>query len=122
MFVVSVELGATAMTLSTTNFEGFKPCCPECGQPMLMKFGVRFQPKSASMLNRIEDATKGRGGIECETLAYVFFPGVPKKVAQQRVRTHVWQINEMLVSTNWRVVNARKCKHEGALYQLKEVA
>lgn len=110
------------MTLSTKTFDGFKPCCPECGQPMFTKFGVRFPPQSAAILNMIEDVTKGRGGIEGETLAFVFFPGVPKKVAAQRVRSHVWQINEMLISTDWRIVNARTRRADGALYQLKEVA
>lgn len=110
------------MTLSTKTLDGFKPCCPACGQPMLTKFGVRFQPQSAAILNMIEDVTKARGGIEGDALAWVFFPGVPKLVAKARVRVHVNQINEMLLSTNWRIVNARKCKRDGSLYQLKEVA
>src|SRR5512139_707187 len=99
-----------------------KHVCEHCGQPIVVKFGVKFQPLKASMLDMIEDVTKGRGGIEGDALAWVFFPGVPKLKAKQRVRVHINQINDMLASTTWRVVNARKCKTDGALYQLKEVA
>src|SRR5512139_361914 len=92
--------------------------CPHCGQPMLVKFGIRFQPKKAAMLDMIEQVTKGRGGIDGEALAWVFFPGVPKLQALQRVKSHICQINDMLVSTDWRVINANHAKREGAFYKL----
>src|SRR5512139_3913572 len=95
------------MTLATKTLDGVKPCCPACSEPVFAKVGVRFAPQSARILNMIEDVTKGRGGIERESLAPVFFPGVPKKVAMRRVKSHVCQINSMLLSTNWRIVNAR---------------
>ena len=79
--------------------------CPHCGQPMLVRFGVRLPPKKAEFLDMIANVTKGRGGIDTESLASVFYPGVSRTVAKQRVKVHVNQINDLLVSTDWHIVN-----------------
>jgi len=88
--------------------------CPHCGQPMTVRFGVRLPPKKAEFLDMIEKVTTGRGGIELESLASVFYPGVSKTVAKQRAKVHVNQINDLLVSTDWRIVN------RDGLYRLVE--
>lgn len=72
---------------------------------MLIVLGVRFPPLKAEMLRMISDTTRARGGTSRETLGWVFFGGVPKRAAENRVKTHVNQINDMLVETDYRVVN-----------------
>ncbi len=73
---------------------------------MLMRFGIKFQPKKADILDAISDVTRAnRGGISCETLGWMFYPGESKRVATQRIKAHVCQINDMLVSTDCRIVN-----------------
>ena len=89
---------------------------------MLMKFGIRFTRTQAAILDMIESQSKARGGIDGAALGWVFFPGIAKRIQSQRVKVHVCQINDMLVSTDYRIVNERPCKREGALYKLKEVA
>src|SRR5262245_44844413 len=78
--------------------------CPTCGQPMRVRYGVRLQPKKAELLDMIEQ-TSGRGGVELETLAWVFYPGVPTKTAKDRIKVHINQLNDQLCGTDWRVVN-----------------
>ena len=57
------------------------------------------------MLDMIRDVTRGRGGIARETLAWVFFSGVRKRDAENRVKSHVWQINELLEETEYKIIN-----------------
>lgn len=71
---------------------------------MLIRFGERFPPKQAAILDMIIDVTKGRGGIEMESLISVFYPGENKKVASQRVRSNIVKINDLLCSTDYRIV------------------
>ena len=98
--------------------------CPTCGQPLLMtKLGVKFRANGRptikpDILAMIEDATKGRGGIDSEALGCVFFPGVSKRLQAARIRVHVCQINDMLASTDYRIVNARPYRRDGAFYKL----
>jgi hypothetical protein len=80
--------------------------CPHCGQPVLVRFGVRLPPKKASILDMIQNITKGRGGIEAESLGWIFYPGEPKRVATQRIKAHVCQINDLLVETEWKIENS----------------
>lgn len=90
--------------------------CPHCGQQMTVRFGVKLPPKKAEFLDMIERVTRGRGGIELESLASVFYPGIQKRIAHQRVKVHVNQINDLLLSTDYRIVN------QGGLYRLVEQA
>ena len=55
-------------------------------------------------MDLIADVTKGRGGIEIESMISVFYPGEPKKVASQRLRSNIVKINDMLCSTDYRIV------------------
>ena len=63
----------------------------------------------------IEEVSKGRGGIEISTLAWVFYPGVPRKAAHARVKNYICQINDLLASTDYRVVT------QGGLYRFWEL-
>jgi len=85
---------------------------------MLVKFGVKFTPQQAGILDMIESVTKGRGGIDGAALGWVFYPGVAKRLQTARIKVHVCQINDKLVSTDWRIVNVRPWKREGAFYKL----
>lgn len=90
--------------------------CAHCGQAMLVRFGIKLTPKKAEILDMITSVTKGRGGIEAESLGWVFYPGEAKRIATQRVKAHVCQINDLLVSTHYRI------KNQDGLYQLIEEA
>ena len=79
--------------------------CPCCGQRILIRFGIKFQPKKADILDMINNLTQGRGGIDAETLGWVFYPGESKIKAKQRIKAHICQINDMLVSTDYRIEN-----------------
>jgi hypothetical protein len=77
--------------------------------------GVKLPPKQAAILDMI-DKTKGRGGIALETLALAFYPDVDTSRAKQRIKVHLTQINDRLVSTSRRVVrrDGRYCVSEAA--------
>jgi hypothetical protein len=88
--------------------------CPYCGQQMLVRFGIQFPTKKAEILDLIASSTEGRGGVDLDALAWVFHPNVFRKVAKQRIKVHVNQINDLLASTDWQIV-----KRDG-LYRLVE--
>ena len=77
--------------------------CPHCGQQMLVRFGERFPPRQAAILDMIENVTRGRGGIELESLIAVFYPGESRSKASQNVRSNIVKINDRLVSTDYRI-------------------
>ena len=93
--------------------------CPHCGQPLMVRFGERFPPKQAQILDLIADVTKGRGGIEMESLIAVFYPGESKRVASQRVRSNIVKINDLLCATDYRIVGPGSGKT--GTYRLVEV-
>ena len=72
---------------------------------MQIRYGVHLSPLKARMLDMIRDTTRGRGGITREALAWVFFGGVPKRDAENRVKSHVWQLNELLEETEYKIIN-----------------
>jgi hypothetical protein len=72
---------------------------------MLMSFGVKLSLKKAEILDMSEQMMRGRGGIDIEALSWIFYPGVSKMTARDRIKSHVCQINDMLVSTDWHIVN-----------------
>ena len=84
------------------------PVCPSCGQRLLMRHGIKLSPKKADLLDAIEDASKGRGGIEISVLVGMLYPGVSKQVALARLRVQISQLNSLLLSTNHRVVSPRR--------------
>ena len=74
--------------------------CPTCGQAVLMRHGVRLQPRKAVILDLIER----RGGVSLVGLAATFYPDVSTATAKQRIKVHISQINGLMISTDYRVV------------------
>jgi hypothetical protein len=72
--------------------------CPHCGQRMLMRHGVRLSPKCADIFDMIERA--GERGVAPEILQDVFFANRPRKAAYAGLKAFIWQINELLASTD----------------------
>ena len=77
--------------------------CPTCGQAVLVRHGVKLQPRKAAILDLIERAT-GRGGVSLVGLAATFYPDVSTATAKQRIKVHISQINGLMISTDYRVV------------------
>jgi hypothetical protein len=65
--------------------------------------GVKLPPKQAAILDMIDKAGR-RGGIALETLALAFYPDVDTPRARQRIKVHLTQINDRLVSTDHRIL------------------
>ncbi len=79
--------------------------CPACGQPVLVRHGIRLQRKKAELLDLIERHT-AHGGIALNRLAWLTYPDDPRLIARQRrVRVHINQLNDLLQATDYRVVN-----------------
>ena len=79
--------------------------CPACGQPVLVRHGIRLQRKKAELLDLIERHT-AHGGIALNRLAWLTYPDDPRLIARQRrVRVHINQLNDLLQATDCRVVN-----------------
>jgi hypothetical protein len=78
--------------------------CPACGQPVLVRHGIRLQRKKADLLDLIEKHTT-RGGIDLDRLAWLTYPDDPRSIACQRIRVHINQLNDLLEATDCRVVN-----------------
>ena len=80
--------------------------CPACGQPILMRCGIRLQRKKAELFDVIEKYTRHGNGIELDRLAWLTYPDDPRLIARQRrVRVHINQLNDLLEATDCRVVN-----------------
>jgi hypothetical protein len=65
---------------------------------MLMRHGVRLSPKCADIFDMIERA--GERGVAPEILQDVFFANRPRKAAYAGLKAFIWQINELLASTD----------------------
>lgn len=92
--------------------------CPTCGQPLLERYGVKLQRKKVELLDLIDHQTRYGDGIAIDRLAWHFYPDDPKPTACQRIRVHINQLNDLLESTDWSVVNRdgryRLVRAEGA--------
>ena len=78
--------------------------CPACGQPLLVRHGIKLQRKKADLFDLIEKHTT-RGGIDLDRLAWLTYPDDPRSIACQRIRVHINQLNDLLEATDCRVVN-----------------
>jgi hypothetical protein len=74
-------------------------CCSLCHQPIgTMRLGVRFTPLKAEILDRIKAA--GDLGVSSDELLDLW----DSPVAKNTVKAHVWQLNELLEETIYRIV------------------
>lgn len=72
--------------------------CPNCGQPVKLRLGIRLPPRLALMFDFLE-----RGPHTMDELVTMFHPGKPVSTARRNVSTAIHNMNEMLVSTDARV-------------------
>lgn len=82
--------------------------CPHCGQPLLVRYGVKLTPKKAELLDAIE---RRAAGVALGTLAETLYAGAPTKRAHGRVKTQVCQINDLLAATDYRIVKRAGLYH-----------
>ena len=96
--------------------------CPCCGaENPTRRAGTELTKWTAQIFDAIWNATRAgyRRGIGTERLLVRFYPGVDRKKALQRIHTQIWKINDLLVGTDFRVVNVGN-RHD-ARYVVKNI-
>ena len=75
--------------------------CPHCNQIISEeRFGVRFPPMKAELIDRIRAA--GDLGIStCELIG-------DSGKSPTTIKAHIWQINDLLAHTRWRIESDRR--------------
>jgi hypothetical protein len=76
--------------------------CPYCGRPLYMdRIGVRLPPLKAAILDAVRAA--GDLGATAET---IIARAYERRRYPQRnaIKAHIWQINELLEDTEYRIV------------------
>ena len=68
----------------------------------MLRRGVPLRRTPLAIFDAIE---RRPAGVSAEELARRLYPDVPTPEAIHRVRTQINQINDRLVSTDWRIVN-----------------
>jgi hypothetical protein len=74
--------------------------CPRCGQPLSTRYGVALSP----MRLRLFDLIEHRPGITSQQMATALYPGRDLKTARRTLYTHIVHTNEILESTDIRIV------------------
>jgi len=90
--------------------------CPHCGQPMRMRCGVRLRRTEIEIFDVI---ARHPGGVDMETLIAAVYPGKPRQKACNVVHTHICNINDRLVETDYRI--RRKPRITGRFYLVTEL-
>ena len=90
--------------------------CPACGQPIMIRRGVRLGRVPLALFDMIE---RRPDGVAAEELARLLYPGAATPIAVRVVRSHINQINDRLAETDWRIVNRHDLEH-GRRYFLVE--
>lgn len=87
-------------------------CCPHCQRPMLpVRLGAQLTPLKARIFDLVHRA--GTDGIEHRQLFDLAFSNaLPKPRTQKTVKSHVWQINDAIADSGFRI-----CGH-GGFYRL----
>jgi hypothetical protein len=74
--------------------------CEACGQPLPdRRLGVRMSPFKARLFDIVERA--GLDGIASDDLFSVLF--ADRGVTRKSMRAHIWQINDALADTGYRI-------------------
>jgi hypothetical protein len=75
--------------------------CPHCGKPLevVYRLGVQLTPIKVRIFDVIRRA--GEGGVSAEVLSQLIFHHPDAKAA---IKSHVWQINERIEDTGWKIV------------------
>ena len=82
--------------------------CPHCGQPLLIRYGVKLTPKKAELLDLVE---RRAAGVAIGALAETLYAGVSTKRAHDRIKTQVCQINDLLAATDYRIIKRAGLYH-----------
>jgi hypothetical protein len=82
--------------------------CPQCGQRLLMRHGVRLSPRLADIFDVIE--RRGEFGVYPETLLWLFYAGQSQRRAANTLKANIWKLNEALAET---AVSVRRVDHFG---------
>jgi hypothetical protein len=78
--------------------------CPHCGQPLpIARLGIAMSSLKARIFDAI--ARGGGGGIPCEALYELIFAG--RDSSRETMKTHVWQLNELITNAGRRIVSDR---------------
>jgi hypothetical protein len=77
--------------------------CPHCGCEERLR--VRMSPLKARIFDAIKRA--GNTGISADDLWGIAFAG--RSRSRETLKAHVWQINDMLAATDWRVRWISRC-------------
>lgn len=82
--------------------------CPKCRQYIRTeRLGIRLPPLKARIVDAIKAA--GDSGITSRELVYEVYRDYPKSRSHLGIKAHIFQINEMLVETDWRIVADPRC-------------
>jgi hypothetical protein len=93
--------------------------CPHCKQPIAVaRLGVRLPPFKARLIDLLRQA--GDIGASSEELRGDLYRGYARYRSVLSVKAHVWQINEILEETDWRIVSDGRGRF--ARWYLREVA
>jgi hypothetical protein len=77
--------------------------CPHCGQERRFeKLGVELPPLKSALVDLI--AAAGEIGATSQELRQDLYRGYANERSLVTVRMHMLQINDVLVSTDWRIV------------------
>lgn len=79
--------------------------CPTCGQFVLIRRGVKLQHRKTELFDLIDKYTDSADGISLDRLAYLLYPDIPRPRARERVKSHIYQLNDVLEETPYRIFN-----------------
>ena len=80
---------------------------PRCGRPLATSYGVALSP----MRLRLLDLIKHRPGITSQQMATALYPARDLKAARRTLYTHIVHTNEILESTDIRIVRVDSGYH-----------
>lgn len=84
--------------------------CPHCRQPYRVeRFGVPMPPLKARLVDLIKAA--GELGTSSRELRQDLYRDHTHARSMTTVRLHIVQINDLLVSTDWRIVSDGRGRH-----------
>lgn len=85
-----------------------RACCPQCGQLLLgVRAGVALGPFKSRIFDAVERA--GRDGINSDDLFDLIYRDRPS--GREALKSNVHLINELLVSTDYRIRGSRGTEH-----------
>lgn len=80
--------------------------CQHCGQQIANeRLGVTLTPLKAAIVDRIKRA--GDIGVSSEGLVQDLYWD-RKPIGKITIKSHVWQINELLAATDWVIASDRR--------------